>query len=377
MLFEGIEEKKKYYPLLGFPITINNTSDINNLRNYLSKNKILVNIFVIGCGGTGGYLVPNLSRLIAVKTSDYIQSNLVLIDGDEVEYKNLSRQNFIERDLGKNKAEVLANRYSKAFNINIFSQNEYLSKICSEITEISSSFAEEHKQETQSKKYIKKLNVIISCVDNVGTRCDIIKYIGKQIANNLNTSTVVIDAGNTEFAGQVLYTGKNMPTFIDIFPDTEDVKDRPNELSCADHALSAPQNIAANMTAAQLIFNYFNIAFNNLMILIKGIAERELKENIVRTMTPITHNITYFNIKDNTFSNCMEGNVDDICNEYKILKDNIEKNSWFSSCSETVSTTEGTMTVEEVNNREEASENEDEVENATPEITVNIFAETI
>lgn len=84
MLFEGIEEKKKYYPLLGFPITINNTSDINSLRNYLSENKILVNIFVIGCGGTGGYLVPNLSRLIAVKTSDYIQSNLVLIDGDEV-----------------------------------------------------------------------------------------------------------------------------------------------------------------------------------------------------------------------------------------------------------------------------------------------------
>ena len=73
----------------------------------------LYNIYIIGAGGTGGYLAQDLARYIAVRTEE--KYNFTIVDGDVVEEKNLIRQNFIENDIGKNKAKVLAERYSKAF----------------------------------------------------------------------------------------------------------------------------------------------------------------------------------------------------------------------------------------------------------------------
>ena len=42
---------------------------------------------------------------------------ILVCDGDVVEEKNLIRQNFVEQDVGRNKAQVLAERYSAAFGI--------------------------------------------------------------------------------------------------------------------------------------------------------------------------------------------------------------------------------------------------------------------
>lgn len=73
-----------------------------------------VKIVLVGTGGTGGYIVPQLYRLLyALDRPIWV----ILCDGDLVEEKNLGRQNFIEADLGKNKAMVLAERYSNAFGI--------------------------------------------------------------------------------------------------------------------------------------------------------------------------------------------------------------------------------------------------------------------
>ena len=277
-----------------------------------------------------------------------------------MEYKNLSRQNFIERDLEKNKAEVLAERYSKAFKINIFSQNEYLTKVCSEINEFSNLFAEEEKELLNTKETIKRYNIIISCVDNVGTRFDIIKFFSKKSSNNKNTRTVVIDAGNSEYAGQVIYTEEGFSTFREIFPDTKEEKDRPNELSCADHALSAPQNIAANMTAAQLIFNYFNIAYNNLTYILDAIVNRELIPTIIKNLTPIDNNITYFNIKTNSYIGKLEGEETiEMCKQQKEIKNQLTSSSMFSSETQTIygdvdniTETTTTETTDEFNNEE-------------------------
>jgi molybdopterin/thiamine biosynthesis adenylyltransferase len=59
-------------------------------------------IIVIGCGGVGSYLIPPLCKLT---------QNILLMDGDTLEPKNLDRQLFSASDLGKNKAEALALRY--------------------------------------------------------------------------------------------------------------------------------------------------------------------------------------------------------------------------------------------------------------------------
>lgn len=65
-------------------------------------NKILV----VGAGGIGSYLVPFL-----VKASQTLPLDITVMDFDIVEEKNLLYQNYEPEDVGKNKAEVLAERY--------------------------------------------------------------------------------------------------------------------------------------------------------------------------------------------------------------------------------------------------------------------------
>src|SRR5512143_3997366 len=72
-------------------------------------------ILVIGCGGTGGWVIPHLARLI----KSLGVGSLTIADGDKVEPKNLTRQNFVASDVGEFKSIALAKRYSAAFGIPI------------------------------------------------------------------------------------------------------------------------------------------------------------------------------------------------------------------------------------------------------------------
>lgn len=70
-------------------------------------------IAVIGCGGIGSYFIRGLSELIKKDISGLDRVNVMgidLFDNDIVEEKNLSYQNFDIEDLGRNKAEVMADR---------------------------------------------------------------------------------------------------------------------------------------------------------------------------------------------------------------------------------------------------------------------------
>ncbi len=61
-------------------------------------------MYCIGAGGVGSWLVPALVRLVG-------SSQVTIVDGDELELKNLDRQLFTQRDLGQNKAVALAKIY--------------------------------------------------------------------------------------------------------------------------------------------------------------------------------------------------------------------------------------------------------------------------
>lgn len=82
------------------------------------SKKYPVRILVLGVGGTGGHVVPNLYRL-AYSLKEMRPIDIILADGDTVEKKNLLRQNFVEADLDQKKAAVLAQRYSSAFGVPI------------------------------------------------------------------------------------------------------------------------------------------------------------------------------------------------------------------------------------------------------------------
>lgn len=216
---------------------------------------------VIGAGGNGGYFIPQLVRQISLQNRMLRVENkavhaITIIDADEVEDKNLTRQNFLPRDVGHNKAEVMANRYGAAFGVEINYIPEYLSspEMLTDIIRSKSGYTP----------------VIVGAVDNNKTRA-IVYEVFK------NTRNIFwLDAGNEEWAGQVVLgynTGNhklpnkeiktpqlfNLPCVADIYPEILEATDKlPHELSCAERAVSNPQNIQTNQDAANIMMNFAN-----------------------------------------------------------------------------------------------------------------------
>lgn len=75
-------------------------------------------IAVVGAGGTGGYLLQSLARLLVhLGRPDGIR--VVVFDGDHVEEKNVGRQLFSHAEIGRNKAETLVRRFNLAFGLHM------------------------------------------------------------------------------------------------------------------------------------------------------------------------------------------------------------------------------------------------------------------
>jgi len=216
-------------------------------------------ILVVGCGGTGAYVVGHLARLVAVlnqaPSAPYQGFHIVLADGDKVERKNLERQHFIQNDLDLNKAEVLATRYSGAFGIEIRAITSYIEDIY-----IIESVAPQ---------------LVIGCVDNNASR----RVIHEWMLYNREycPDRFWIDSGNEENSGQVVCGfGPNysqgsqsddedsgykfsLPMVTEVYPNLmkagEDEKFA-SQMSCAELAQAAPQNMMTNITAATIILNF-------------------------------------------------------------------------------------------------------------------------
>lgn len=158
-------------------------------------------VVVYGCGGTGSRLIPAIAQLMSTLTT-LIAPEMVLVDFDEVEEKNLSRQNFAKPDVGKNKAEALAARYSKAYGVKITPI-----KLAAGTTE----YLEALEMFNVSER-LKGPSMHIIAVDSVAARQSILKSALRSQAGQPNSS-IVIDAGNEDIFGQVSFftTGKINP----------------------------------------------------------------------------------------------------------------------------------------------------------------------
>lgn len=79
-------------------------------------------VLLIGCGGTGSYLIEHLCRMI----SGYnLRCGLCIWDGDTVEPENITRQNFYPWEIGAPKASAMAIRLSGQFGIPILYKEQY------------------------------------------------------------------------------------------------------------------------------------------------------------------------------------------------------------------------------------------------------------
>ena len=226
-----------------------------------------ITILQIGAGGTGGAVVPQLARFLYSLNKRNFNSEITytIIDGDNVEAKNLLRQNFLEKDLGKNKAEALSERYSRAFGVPI---------------NYSPVFFTDHFPHSDSYDS-NELTIIIGCVDSNNARRSIHNYMERAMRSTMRRmwkrqSVIWIDSGNERFSGQVFAGGilpsldqKNisselkdyemfyLPMITDIYPEIlDETKDSKSEISCAERMLVDEQNLFVNNMAAMNVMNF-------------------------------------------------------------------------------------------------------------------------
>lgn len=179
---------------------------------------IPLNIYVVGCGGTGSRLIPMLAQFVRSITRSanprgWLENPKIhLIDGDDVETKNLLRQNFVRQDVGKNKAVVLAQRYGRHFELDIAgipifvpnrfespkSFNDAMHEREGRVTALNADFTSSNRFQPESA------DMVIMCVDNVEARRGIIDAFS-MLSKRRNYGTVFIDAGNEDSFGQVKY----------------------------------------------------------------------------------------------------------------------------------------------------------------------------
>ena len=207
-----------------------------------------VKIVQLGAGGTGGHIAPHLYRLLYSLDRPV---RYIICDGDVVEEKNLVRQNFTPADLGENKAQVLAERYSAVFGM----ETEYVPDFVETEDRLIELLTPQRWNAGlyYNGRYITEMVILLGAVDNNRSR-QLCHTVFKQ-AREL----IYIDSGNGEYTGQVVCGvrrgGKTCyPPIGTVYPEVlEDTDKFPTELSCAEASVSAPQSMAANITAATAV----------------------------------------------------------------------------------------------------------------------------
>lgn len=142
-----------------------------------------IEFWVVGCGGTGSFLVQLLCRVLHHLIHQGKHARLVLVDPDQVETKNLTRQCFCQAEVGLNKAEALAARYGMAFGLPI------------------QVIAQPFKPDMIARNY-NTLTVLMGCVDNAKARASLAKALG--FNDDRSPRVWWIDGGNGDRFGQVL-----------------------------------------------------------------------------------------------------------------------------------------------------------------------------
>lgn len=147
---------------------------------------------VVGAGGTGSFAIPAIARLILeLRQQQNKPVEILIVDPDAVESGNIPRSNFCAAEVGRFKAQTLAERITMAWGLEArFSCEKFDS--------------EKHLKESASD--YRSLTVIVGCVDTYLARQDIHNAIHgfRGYSSSDAPNLWWIDGGNGKWSGQVL-----------------------------------------------------------------------------------------------------------------------------------------------------------------------------
>jgi len=219
--------------------------------NVFDPNTHIQTVTIVGLGGTGAQVARSVARMVYdMKQARLHTPQIVLIDPDRVEHKNVGRQLYVEADVGQPKAYVLMRRFNMALGLDILAIDQPVS-------------AERH--------FDRWGGLIVGAVDNHLARRELAKAKG----------TVWVDTGNHFNAGQVVIgnTGdqETMLRYIDgqsgkyaylpnagllfpalLQPEPENKPQPEPQRSCAELIAAREQDLLTNdwmaVAAAQYVY---------------------------------------------------------------------------------------------------------------------------
>jgi PRTRC genetic system ThiF family protein len=216
--------------------------------NVFDPSLYVKTVTIVGCGGTGSQIARSAARILYdMKAARMHTPQLVLIDPDTVEPKNVGRQLYTAADVGQPKAEVLMRRFNCALGLDSIAIAEPLDAV-------------RHFEPHQA-------GIVIGAVDNNLARQELAKI----------ERAVWIDTGNHFASGQVVIgntadtdlmqrhidgrDGKYsyLPNAALLFPqllEAESEPVTPEPLSCAELVYRGDQNLLINDWVAPVAAQY-------------------------------------------------------------------------------------------------------------------------
>lgn len=193
-------------------------------------------IIIVGAGGTGGNFIKEFGRyLYSANIRQHVE--IIIIDGDQVEKRNLVRQPFLEQDIGKNKAEVMAEILSEVYGITCSYDPNYI----------------EHLSQIVQYEEQDKVLMIVSAVDNHHCRKLLHQYFMTA------ESCFLFDSANEYSCGEVVVGARLMnqtlhPDRMHYFPEImQEETISKGEESCLEKNISSPQHLVTNLWACNIL----------------------------------------------------------------------------------------------------------------------------
>ena len=226
----------------------------------LPREYSVLKFILVGAGGTGSFAASAIARIVfELKQIQNKPVEMLIVDPDVVESGNIPRSNFCAAEIGRYKAQTLAERITLAWGMEI---------------EYSCEAFDVEKHLRRSMRDYRCLTVIVGCVDNHLARRDIHSAIDefKTYSSSDVPGIWWIDSGNGRTSGQVLlgsntrrlkpqqyFSGTSIcrslpsPSLVHpdlLEPETKEALERNETLSCPDRIRLGEQSLNINQRVA-------------------------------------------------------------------------------------------------------------------------------